>query len=94
MLTRESIEATPYRERPQVRAMIDRVNIYEDGRRERVQHRFHARIDLDGNNPWLTANLASRPIAFRVSWGLLLEVLNDPHAAPIEFLGMEVEYEV
>jgi hypothetical protein len=92
---REGLEAMKGWERPLARCRIDRVNIDEDGRRtETVPHSFMATIAVDGNNPWLVAQVASKGREFRVDWGLLLEVLNDKYAAPIHFLGQVAEYEV
>lgn len=95
MWTRETLEAIREMDRPRVRCSIDRVNIHEDGREIPATgpHTFNGRISVDGNNPWIVGHVASEQIAFRVSWGLVCEVLNDKWARPIHFDGI-ARYEV
>lgn len=93
-MDRQTIENLRYHDRPKVRCSIDRTNVDQDGHKTNVLHRFDGRIVIDENNPWLTTQLAGKQLAFRLSWGLLLEVLNDRFASPVHFLGMNVEYEV
>ena len=95
MYNREEIESLPARERPLVRCEIDRINIDSEDRRHPAGSRsFNATITCDGHKAWLVAFVAGKQIAFWVSWGLLLEVLNDRFARPINFLGQYAEYEV
>lgn len=92
--TREALEALREMDRPRVRCKIDRVNITEDKIRIPTgPHSFNASITVDGNNPWLTSTVAGQCVAFRVSWPLVCEVLNDRFATPIHFPGI-AEYEV
>lgn len=78
--TREEIESLRGWERPRVRARVG--DGYRDG--ERRFRDAHAEIVPDGNNPWLVVRTAHGiDIEFRLSWGLLLEVLNDPRTSPV-----------
>lgn len=92
MWTREAIEELKVHERPLVRVRI--TSHYEqDGQRVETLLKEHsAWISLDGNNPWLVTNVCSQQLAFRCSWGLVCEVLNDRFAAPVHFF-QEVTYQ-
>lgn len=92
--TRAEIETTKALERPTVRCQIDCDYIDEDGRKTTGVRNANGQIALDGNNPWLVIHAAGKQLAFRVSWCLLLEVLNDRFARPVNFQGQRVEYEV
>ena len=89
------IEALRPLQRPKVRCTYPAVYLYEDGRKEYADVRANAEIVVDGNNPWLVLRcVGGTSREYRVSWGLLLEVLNDPYASPVDFLGVKpVEYE-
>lgn len=82
---REDIEATPFSLRPQARCRIQCDYIDEDGLAERRVKYVMARISVDGNNPWLEIYAAGCHHAERFSWRLVLEVVNDKYATPIEF---------
>lgn len=76
--TRSDLETLKGWERPRVRAR------YGDWGEKRCQD-FWAEIVPD-TNPWIVfypSGLGGRSQAFQVSWDLLLEVLNNPHAQPI-----------
>lgn len=90
--TRQDIEALKGHERPLVRVRITS-HYEEDGRRvETVLKDHSAWISVDGNNPWLVTNAGGQQLAFRCSWGLVCEVLNDKYAAPVHF-DEEVTYQ-
>lgn len=80
---RESLEALPADERPLVRCSIDVAG--GDG----LTKSFMGRIVVDGNNPWLVGRVGKREREFRLSWGLVCQVLNDPLASPVNFSGQE-----
>lgn len=94
MWTRQEVEALKtYNGRPRVRVRLTRVNIDPDGRRSApFLVDTTGQIVVDGNNPWIEVHYG-RTTAERFSWGLVLDVLNDPHAAPIA-IGGEFEMEV
>lgn len=60
---------------------------FENGDRDASLLNVNGQISVDGNNPWVFLHLPvganTKLLEFRVSWGLLLEVLNDNRAAPI-----------
>jgi hypothetical protein len=91
--TREAIEGMPFRDRPTVRIAYDCETEDEDGRRTRQVRRTTARV-VEGNNPWLVFWAAGAEYADRVSWELVLEVLNDPHASPVHVSNTGIVYEV
>ncbi len=73
-ITRAEIEALKGWERPRVRCRVDGSSLTVSGG-----------ISIDGNNPWVEFSRLEVQYAAKFSWGLLLEVLNDPHAAPLGF---------
>ena len=83
---RERLESLKGWDRPSVRCRVDVIATAEDGRTERRVVDKTARIHIDGNNPWVEVSYGSlRNHAERISWGLLLEILNDPFAGPYHF---------
>ena len=78
---RESIESLRGWNRPRVRIRVT----YREGGISKTVDKL-GEIVPDGNNPWIVSRESHGcDIAFRCSWGLVLEVLNDKHASPICF---------
>ncbi len=40
--------------------------------------------ELRDANPWVESHQDGRWVAMQISWGLLLELLNDPYCPPLE----------
>lgn len=85
--TRESIEATKPLDRPRVRCVVTVWQRDEDGRCvNSVRQKRAGLVVIDGNNPWVDlGQIGGTQLCERFSWGLVLEILNDPFAAPIHF---------
>lgn len=83
MHDRESIEQTNWLERPSVRIRIEVVYVDEDGIRTYGTKESTGRVIPDANKVWIDWSMGDVRTAFWVSWGLLLEVLNDRFASPI-----------
>ena len=93
MLTKEDVLQCKYMERPTVRCKYACTYVDQDGRRTKGERETTGKIDIDGNNPWVTIWAAGSHIAERFSWSLVLAVLNDKYEPPIYF-GAVPEYEV
>jgi hypothetical protein len=74
LLSRESIESARPSARPRVRCRIDGDSLAHT-----------ASITIDGNNPWIEFTYLGVHFCERFSWGLVLEVLNDRFAPPLDF---------
>jgi len=80
---RESIEALNSWDRPAVRCQVEFVFVDDRGGRETSLRDVNGTIAVDGNAPWVVCQAAGKTFEFRVSWTLLLQVLNDKWVAPI-----------
>lgn len=69
--TRADIEGLNYWDRPKVRARIGGLTT-------------DAEIAPDRNSVFVFTKTGGQYSELRISWGLLLDVLNDPRTAPIE----------
>jgi hypothetical protein len=86
MWTRADLEALKGMDRPKVRCRTEA----EHGR---MEQEVPGRIVIDGNNPWVEIWYKGAWRAERVSWSLVLAVLNDPFASPIWFWAKGEPYE-
>jgi hypothetical protein len=83
MFDRQQIESMPGHMQPSVRCRVEVA--YEDGFGDKRYGTkdTSGRIHVDGNNPWVVCMMGGKTLEFRVSWGLLLEVINNRHEPPI-----------
>lgn len=74
MWTKEDILSLAITERPEIRCRIE-----ENG----VKHDLNGVIIPEGNNVWCVCLKDGKTFEYKVSWGLLLQVLNDNTQSPI-----------
>ena len=88
---RESIQNMPGWKRPSVRCRFNYVNTLEDGTQQHGIRECAGHIIIDGNNPWVVTKQGGEIQETRISWELLLEVINNPLSPPV-FMESVVEY--
>lgn len=81
--TRASIESAPFHERPRVRCRVGVAYTPEDGPPVPGIEDVSGSIVIDGNNPWIVSSRGIEQLEFRVTWELLLELLNDKSLTPL-----------
>jgi hypothetical protein len=90
--TRKELEALREKDRPRVRCRFPKRIVRDGCSDECTWGNCTGYISVEGNNPWIVIHAAGEQHAERFSWGLVCQVLNDPHAAPI-FFDREFTYE-
>lgn len=80
---RADLEGMRYWDRPSVRVNIEVLYENEYGQRAPGIKHSTGHISPDGNRVWVTSSMGDRQLAMWISWDLLLEILNDPHTAPL-----------
>jgi hypothetical protein len=84
--TRAALEAIPAYKRPGIRCRCE-------AEANMPERDCSGRVVVDGNNPWVEIWYKGGWRAERVSWSLVVEVLNDPFASPIWFWAKGEPYQ-